>query len=126
MLVRLGLRPSLHAATRKMENLPVSLAALYDKVKRTELPLLRALVQVSSVRLQSIAAALDEAPCVPGWHVRNVDGNYLPSSQKHLLKCERSAVMPLFDSAGPGQIWIADRHFCIPRHHPTQRQQSCG
>ena len=35
-----------------------------------------------------------------------------------LLACEdayeseRTAVMPLFDSAGPGQIWIADRHFC--------------
>lgn len=25
---------------------------------------------------------------------------------------ERTGVMPLFDSAGPGQIWIADRHFC--------------
>ena len=29
-LVSLGLRPSLHAAARKAENLPVSLAALYD------------------------------------------------------------------------------------------------
>jgi hypothetical protein len=37
-LVSLGLQPSLHAAARKMKNLPVSLAALYDKVKRTELP----------------------------------------------------------------------------------------
>ena len=36
LLVSLGLRPSLHAAARKMEHLPVSLAALYDKVKRTE------------------------------------------------------------------------------------------
>ena len=26
---------------------------------------------------------------------------------------ERTGVMPLFDRAGPGQIWIADRHFCI-------------
>ena len=25
---------------------------------------------------------------------------------------ERTGVMPLFDSAAPGQIWIADRHFC--------------
>lgn len=43
-LVCLGLRPSLHAAARKMENLPVTLAVLYDKINRTELPLLRALV----------------------------------------------------------------------------------
>ena len=31
MLVSLGLRPSLHAAAKKMEQLPVTLAALYDK-----------------------------------------------------------------------------------------------
>jgi len=30
-LVCLGLRPSLHAAARQMEQLPVSLASLYDK-----------------------------------------------------------------------------------------------
>ncbi|SEJ61967.1 hypothetical protein SAMN04244572_04677, partial [Azotobacter beijerinckii] len=39
-LVSLGLRPSLHAAARQMDNLPVSLAALYDKVSRTEPALL--------------------------------------------------------------------------------------
>lgn len=146
-MVSLGLQPSLHAAARKMKNLPVSLAALYDKVKRTELPLLRALVQGSSARLQPIAAALEVAPCVPGWQLRIVDGNHLPGSQKRLAplrghrgaalpghslvvydpdlaqvvdlvacedayESERTAVMPLFDSAGPGQIWIADRHFC--------------
>jgi IS4 transposase len=146
-LVSLGLQPSLHAAARKMEHLPVSLAALYDKVKRTELPLLRALVQGSSARLQPIAAALDVSACMPGWQVRIVDGNHLPGSQKRLAplrehrgaalpghslvvydpdlaqvvdlvacedayESERTAVMPLFDSAGPGQIWIADRHFC--------------
>ena len=146
-LVSLGLQPSLHAAARKMEHLPVSLAALYDKVKRTELPLLRALVQGSSARLQPIAAALNVAPCMPGWQLRIVDGNHLPGSQKRLAplrehrgaalpghclvvydpdlaqvvdlvacedayESERTAVMPLFDSAGPGQIWIADRHFC--------------
>ena len=146
-LVSLGLQPSLHAAARKMQHLPVSLAALYDKVKRTELALLRALVQGSSARLQPIAATLDVTPCMPGWQVRIVDGNHLPGSQKRLaplrehpgaalpghalvvydpdlgqvidlLACEdayeseRTAVMPLFDSAGPCQIWIADRHFC--------------
>ncbi|SFL03551.1 hypothetical protein SAMN04244574_04345, partial [Azotobacter beijerinckii] len=35
-LVSLGLRPSLHAAARQMDNLPVSVTALYDKVSRTE------------------------------------------------------------------------------------------
>src|SRR4029453_15645020 len=35
-LVSLGLRPSLHAAAKKDTELPVSIAALYDKVRRTE------------------------------------------------------------------------------------------
>ena len=95
-LVSLGLQPSLHAAARKMENLPVSLAALYDKVNRTELPLLRALVQGSSARLQPIAAALEFAPCMPGWQLRIVDGNHLPGSQKRLapLRGHRGAALP--------------------------------
>ncbi len=91
-LVSLGLQPSLHAAARKMEHLPVSLAALYDKVKRTELPLLRALVQGSSARLRPIAAALDVAPCVPGWQVRIVDGNHLPGSQSAWRRCAGTVV----------------------------------
>jgi hypothetical protein len=33
-LVALGLRPSLHAAAQKAQDLPVSLTALYDKVNR--------------------------------------------------------------------------------------------
>ena len=48
------------------------------------MPLLRALVQGSGVRLQPIAAALDGGACVPGWQLRIVDGNHLPGSQKRL------------------------------------------
>jgi len=40
-LVSLGLRPSLHAAARTMQALPVTLATLYDKVNRTEPAILR-------------------------------------------------------------------------------------
>jgi hypothetical protein len=40
-LVSLGLRPSLHAAARNLETLPVSLSALYDEVSRTEPAILR-------------------------------------------------------------------------------------
>jgi len=44
LLVTLGLRPSLHAAARKMAGrLPVSLAALYAKVQRA--PSLRCCVR---------------------------------------------------------------------------------
>src|SRR4051794_3490563 len=46
-LVSLGLRPSLHAAARKETELPVSIAALYDKVRHTEPAILSKLVQES-------------------------------------------------------------------------------
>jgi hypothetical protein len=44
-LVALGLRPALNAAAQAMKELPVSVAALYEKVKRTEQEVVRALVR---------------------------------------------------------------------------------
>lgn len=147
-LVVLGLRPSLHAAARKAEHLPVSLAALYDKVRRTEPAVLRALVQGSAARLEPVVAAIDSgAASLPGWRVRILDGNHLPASEKRLgpLRGFRGAALPgqsvvvydpdaglvvdmvaqedaheserigaaaLLDGAAPGQVWVADRHFC--------------
>lgn len=146
-LVSLGLRPSLHAAARTMETLPVSLAALYDKVNRTEPAILRALVRGSAERLAPVAAAVDSGTILPGWRLRVLDGNHLPASEKRLAplrehrgaalpgqtlvvydpdsglvtdlvagedahQSERALVAPLLDSARPGQLWIADRHFC--------------
>lgn len=146
-LVTLGLRPSLHAAARKMESLPVSMAALYDKLRRTEPAVLRGLVRGSAQRLAPVAQEIDARVSLQGWQLRIVDGNHLPGSDKRLgplrehrgaalpghslvvydpdqgLVCdivacedahqsERVGVQPLIDSAQPGQLWIADRHFC--------------
>src|SRR4051794_23856437 len=83
-LVSLGLRPSLHAAARTMETLPVSLTALYDKVNRTEPAILRALVRGSAERLMPVAAGWRSGPSLPGWQVRVLDGNHLPASEKRL------------------------------------------
>ena len=96
-LVTLGLRPSLHAAARKMdEALPVSLAALYDKVKRTEPAILRALVRGSAERLAPVAGSLEGEPSLPGWQLRVFDGNHLPASEKRLagLRGYRGAALP--------------------------------
>ncbi|WP_223433706.1 IS4 family transposase, partial [Pseudomonas sp. GL-B-26] len=97
-LVSLGLRPSLHAAARQMEDLPVSLAALYDKVSRTEPALLRALVTGSAERLAPTIKELGHSAILPGWQLRVVDGNHLPSSEKRLgaLRRERGAARPGF------------------------------
>ena len=97
-LVPLGLRPSLHAAARQMDDLPVTLAALYDKVSRTEPALLRALVTGSAERLTPTIEALGCPAILPGWQLRIVDGNHLPSTEKRLgaLRRERGAARPGF------------------------------
>lgn len=97
LLVTLGLRPSLHAAARKMaERLPVSLAALYAKVQRTEPAVLRALVQGSAERLVPLVQCLPERQSLPGWQLRVFDGNHLPASEKRLapLRGFRGAALP--------------------------------
>lgn len=95
-LVSLGLRPSLHAAAKEWGKFPVSLAALYDKIKRTEPNILRALVQGSAQRLEPIVAALPITPSLPGWRLRVLDGNHLPASEKRLLvlREQQGAALP--------------------------------
>lgn len=97
LLVTLGLRPSLHAAARKMaRQLPVSLAALYAKVQRTEPAVLRALVQGSARRLAPLVSGMPERQSLPGWQLRVFDGNHLPASEKRLgpLRGLRGAALP--------------------------------
>lgn len=97
-LVALGMRPSLHAAAQKMQDLPVSITALYDKVNRVEPAVVQALVRGSAERLAPVMAPLrkDVEPWLPGWRVRVVDGNHLPSSEKRLapLRGFRGAALP--------------------------------
>ena len=94
-LVSLGLRPSLHAAARRAE-LPVSLAALYDKIRRTEPAILRALVRGSAERLAPVVEAMASPPSLPGWRLRVLDGNHLAASEKRLapLRGWRGAALP--------------------------------
>ena len=120
MLVSLGLRPSLHAAARKMEQLPVSLAALYDKVNRTEPAVLRALVRGSAARLAPVMAQLEGEASLAGWRLRILDGNHLPASQKRLapLRDHRGAALPghtlvVYD---PDQGLVTDIVACEDAH----------
>jgi IS4 transposase len=146
-LVSLGLSPSLHAAATQTKHLPVSLAALYEKVNRTEPAILRAQVQGSAQRLEPVLEAWPCQPSLPGWRVRVLDGNHLPAREKRLAALrehrgaalpghalvvyepdlgqvtdliaiedghaqERSAMAPLLECAGPGELWLNDRNFC--------------
>lgn len=96
-LVALGSRPSLHAAAQSMPELAVSLAALYDKVNRTEPQVVRALVQGSAERLLPVVQPMKkQAPWAASYQVRVVDGNHLPASEKRLkpLRNFRGAALP--------------------------------
>jgi IS4 transposase len=95
-LVTLGMRPSLHAAARQHEGLAVSLAALYDKVNRSEPAVLRGLVSGSAQRLMPVVAELGGPTSLAGWQLRIVDGNHLAASDKRLkvLRGHRGAALP--------------------------------
>jgi hypothetical protein len=95
-LVSLGLRPSLHAAARQMDNLPVSLASLYDKVNHTEPGILQALVQGSARRLAPVMAHMGVQSGLAGYELRVLDGSHLAGSGKHLavLRGHRGAALP--------------------------------
>lgn len=146
MHVAVGLQPSLHAAVREAQ--PLSLTALYEKVRRTDPDLVGALVRASAARLEPVLSNLGGPPVrLPGYAIRILDGNHLPASQRRLkalrgargaplpglamvvydpdsglvtdvvagedaYQHERSLAAALLEQAGPGQVWIGDRHFC--------------
>ena len=95
-LVTLGMRPSLHAAARQHEGLAVSLAALYDKVKRSEPAVLRGLISGSAQRLMPVVAQWGGPASLAGWQLRIVDGNHLAASDKRLkvLRGHRGVALP--------------------------------
>lgn len=97
-VVAVGLRPSLHAAAKACKELPVSVQALYDKIRGTAPGLVRSLVQGSACRLGELLHHMseDSTGMVPGYQVRIVDGNHLPASEKRLkpLRGFRGAALP--------------------------------
>jgi hypothetical protein len=78
-VVAAGMRPSVHAAAKACKDLPVSVQAVYDKIKWTEPALVRGLVQGSAKQLAAgyvgveKREVLQEALTVSGqemqWHV---------------------------------------------------------
>jgi IS4 transposase len=97
-LVALGIQPSVHAAAQAGKDLPVSLAALYDKIKRTEPTLGRALVSGSASRLCPVVSEMRVKlpPALPGYRTRILDGNHLAASEKRLklLRSLRGTALP--------------------------------
>ena len=97
-VVAVGIQPSVHAAAQARRDLPVSLAALYDKINNTEPSLGRALVTGSVERLGPVAKEVrpNQAPLCPGYRIRVLDGNNLAPSEKRIaaLRGFRGAALP--------------------------------
>lgn len=78
--------------------LGVSLVALCGKLKRTDLPLISALVRENSERLGEVISALNAElpPLVRGYRTRIVDGNALGATEHRLdvLRDTRSGPLP--------------------------------
>src|SRR5476649_643524 len=78
--------------------LGVSLVALCGKLKRTDLPLMSALVRENSERLGEVISELraELAPLVRGYRTRIVDGNALGATEHRLdvLRDTRSGPLP--------------------------------
>lgn len=97
-VVSVGMRPSVHAAFQAAPGIPVSVQALYGKIKRTDPGLVRALVRGGGERLLPVVESMcgTSSPAIKGYRVRIIDGNHLPASEKRLkpLRAFRGAALP--------------------------------
>lgn len=93
-----GVRPSIHAAFQdRSEEIEVSINALYDKLKKIEPAVIRALVRDTSARLAEIVDHTGGrlASWLPGYRVKILDGNHLARSERRLKELRTQNVAPL-------------------------------
>jgi IS4 transposase len=82
-----GIRKSVHASYQiHKDELNVSVVSLYNKLKRTEPQVSRALVRESAERLKPVIERLHpkRKPLLPGYHVKIIDGNHLASTEHRI------------------------------------------
>lgn len=85
--VVLNIHPTVHAAyQRRADPLDISVSALYEKLKNTELAVSSGLLRETALDLAQI---LDDVigkptPWLPGYSIRILDGNCLAASEKRL------------------------------------------
>ena len=85
------------------EKIGASLVAVYAKLRRTELPLITALVDDTAQRLAAVVTQMQaELPSpVPGSRAKVLDGNHLAATERRLKILRRPAAAPL-----PGQALV--------------------
>lgn len=91
--VTFGTHDSVHAAYRFTADIPVSIAAVYDKLSCLETGIAQALVTETGQAFADILAALPNPPhhdSIPGLRARILDGNFLAGTD-HRLQCLRGS-----------------------------------
>jgi hypothetical protein len=91
--VTFGKQPTVHAAYRQAkEKVPVSIAAVYDKLKNVETAVVEALVCETAQNLGEILQALPlpREEAISGLRLRMLDGNFLAGTE-HRLNCLRDS-----------------------------------
>ena len=84
--------PSVNAAYRHAQDIPVSVASVYNKLNGLETGISQALVAETACSMDQVLAALPGAPtdrAVEGLHLRTLDGNFLAGTD-HRLDCLRA------------------------------------
>ena len=79
------------------DTLPASLQAVYDKLKGVEKPVLVGLVHHTYDQLAPVITAMKARTksWLPGYHVRILDGNHLPATERRLKALRGSVAGPL-------------------------------
>jgi hypothetical protein len=92
------LQPSIHTAYKAVKDtLPVSLAAVYDKVNGIEPTVTAALVRHTASQLAPVIEAMGGPlpPLIPGYRTRVIDGNHLAATERRLAVLRQSKAGPL-------------------------------
>jgi hypothetical protein len=96
-------QPSVHAAYRASDHLPVSVATLYNRLARVPAAAGRDLVRHTADRLGPVIRAMGGAvpDPLPGYRVKILDGNHLGKTQRRLKPLRDVIAGPL-----PGQTLV--------------------
>jgi hypothetical protein len=91
------------AYAKRKEQIAASLVAVYGKLNRTELPIIRAFAAETAERLGAVVVQLQaQLPSpVPGYRAKVVDGNHLAATERRLKVLRQQAAAPL-----PGQALV--------------------
>lgn len=90
--VTFGTHDKVHAAYRHTNGIPVSITAVYDKLRRLETGVSQALVAETAKSMREILDALpyQQEDAIPGLRLKTLDGNALAGTD-HRLECLRDS-----------------------------------